>query len=145
MAVTELKTNRDIVYCAGGIVWRETLRGREVLLIQSREDQAWKFPKGHIDDDDPSWEHAAQREVREETGYETVITDFAGFRKYPIKRRLKVVLYWHMEPIGEHNFEPSDEIERCEWLTVRDAVDRLTFLNDKQLLLSLIPDNGSRN
>jgi len=133
-----MKLNRKIVYCAGGIVWRDTEKGRDVLLIQSREDRAWKFPKGHIDEDDESWESAAQREVREETGYDTVITDFAGFRKYPVKNKLKVVLYWHMEPVGDHNFEESDEIECCEWLPVTDAVNRLTFLNDKQLLLGFM-------
>src|SRR5262252_7423534 len=104
-------TNREIVYCAGGIVWRETERGRELLLIRSREDQAWKFPKGHIDATDDGWDAAAQREVKEETGYETRITEFAGFTTYPVKGLPKVVLYWHMEPVGESGFEPSEEIE----------------------------------
>ncbi|MEO6725200.1 MAG: NUDIX domain-containing protein [Blastocatellia bacterium] len=144
-----MKMTQDIVYCAGGIVWRETERGREVLLILSRDDRAWKFPKGHIDADDPSWDYAAQREVKEETGYDTVITDFAGFRKYPVKGRLgmvlKVVLYWHLAPVGEQDFVPSDEIEHCEWFTLREAVDRLTFLNDKQLLLSVADLEGKRD
>jgi len=137
--------NRKIDYCAGGLVWREAGGVREVLLILSREDQAWKFPKGHIDDTDPGWDAAAQREVREETGYETVITDFAGFTSYPVKGEPKVVLYWHMQPVGEHAFEESDEIVRAEWLPVRDAVDRLTFLNDKEFLLRFVNVNGSRN
>ena len=127
--------NQEIDYCAGGLVWREEGGVREILLILSREDQAWKFPKGHLDDDDPTWEFAAQREVREETGYETVITDFAGFTKYPVKGMPKVVLYWHMQSVGEHRFEPSDEIVDFVWLPLRDAVDRLTFLNDKKFLL----------
>jgi 8-oxo-dGTP pyrophosphatase MutT (NUDIX family) len=130
-----------LVYCAGGIVWRESERGREVLLVQSREDGAWKLPKGHIDDDDPTWESAAQREVKEETGYSTVITDFAGFTKYPVKQKMKVVLYWHMQPIGEWGFEPSDEIQQCEWLVEREAIDRLTFLNDKRLLLEFVRED----
>ncbi len=138
-------TNREIVYCAGGLVWKDSGRGLEVLLIMSREDQAWKFPKGHIDDEDPSWEAAAQREVKEETGYDTAITDFAGFTKYPVKGKLKVVLYWHMEPLGDHEFEPSDEIVQCEWRTVREAVDRLTFMNDKQFLLQFADVNGGRD
>jgi len=132
---------QNLVYCAGGIVWRNDRS--EVLLVKSREDQAWKFPKGHIDEGE-DWEAAAKREVKEETGYDAVITDFAGFRKYPVKKRMKVVLYWHMETVGAHTFEPSDEIEGFEWLPVNDAVNRLTFLNDKQFLLSFIND-GERN
>jgi 8-oxo-dGTP pyrophosphatase MutT (NUDIX family) len=130
-----------LVYCAGGVVWRGSTEAREVLLILSREDQSWKLPKGHIDDDDPSWEYAAQREVREETGYDTTITDFAGYTKYPVKKKIKVVLYWHMTAVGESKFEPSDEIERYEWVPVREAIDRLTYLNDKRLLLQFATED----
>jgi 8-oxo-dGTP diphosphatase len=137
--------NRELVYCAGGILWRETERGREVLLILSREDQCWKFPKGHIDESDRGWDAAAQREVKEETGYDTVIVDFAGFTQYPVSAGSKVVLYWHMEPVGEWHFEPSDEILACEWLTLREGVDRLTFLNDKQFLLKFATNKESRH
>ncbi|MBK7598591.1 MAG: NUDIX domain-containing protein [Acidobacteria bacterium] len=131
----------ELDYCAGGIVWRETEKGREVLLILSRDDRAWKFPKGHIDADDPSWVYAAQREVREETGYDTRITDFAGFTKYPVNGKTKVVFYWHMESVGESNFEPSDEIEGYGWFTIREALLQLTFLSDIKMLLQFTPDN----
>ncbi|HKX32836.1 MAG TPA: NUDIX domain-containing protein [Blastocatellia bacterium] len=137
-------TNSKIIYCAGGLVWRRTERGRELLLILSRGDQGWKFPKGHIDETDPTWEAAAQREVKEETGYDTRITDFAGFTKYPVKEGPKVVLYWHMETVGESGFVPCEEIERFEWLALREAVDRLTFLNDKQFLLKFITHDEGR-
>jgi len=128
--------NRDFIYCSGGIVWREAQNGREVLLIRARKDRSWKFPKGHIDDGE-GWDAAAQREVKEETGYDTVIVDFAGFTRYFVKETPKVVLYWHMEAMGESDFEPSDEIESYDWLTVSEAVDRLTFLNDKRFLLEI--------
>ncbi|MGH8595167.1 MAG: NUDIX hydrolase [Gammaproteobacteria bacterium] len=137
--------NSEIVYCAGGIVWRNRGWGREVLLILSREDQAWKLPKGHIDEDDETWEAAARREVREETGCDTAITDFAGFTKYPVKHRTKVVLYWHMQPVGESCFAPSDEIEQCEWLPLGKAVDRLSYLNDKKFLLQFAEENEMRD
>ena len=138
-------TNQTLVYCAGGIVWRNNGRGREVLLILSRDDQAWKLPKGHIDPDDATWESAAQREVEEETGYDTVIADFAGFTKYPVKDGTKVVLYWHMQPVGESHFQPSNEIERCEWLTLGKAVDRLSYLDDKKFLLQFADKNELRD
>lgn len=137
--------NQKIIYCSGGIVWRVNQAGREVLLILSRRDQAWKFPKGHIDDTDPSWEHAAQREVKEETGYDTFITDFAGYTKYTAKGLPKVVLYWHMQPTGESDFQPCEEIEKYEWLPVREAIDRLTFLNDKHFLMKFTNNDENRD
>ncbi len=138
--------NHSIVYCAGGIVWRTSAggTGEEVLLILSRSDQAWKFPKGHIDPDDPSWDAAAQREVAEETGYQTIITDFAGYTKYPVQGVPKVVLYWHMTPIGEGRFEPSEEVEAIDWLPIPAALHQLTFKNDRDFLRALIqqPTSG---
>lgn len=135
----------ELVYCAGGLLWRQTERGREILLILSRDDRYWKFPKGHIDPTDPGWDTAAQREVKEETGYSSAIINFAGFTQYPVAGRSKVVFYWHMEPVGESDFEPSYEVERYEWLTVKEAVNRLTFSNDKQFLLRFTNDDGYRN
>ncbi len=135
------KNGLKITYCAGGIVWRESSRGREVLLILSRKNQDWKFPKGHIDDDDDGWDAAAQREVKEETGYDTVITDFAGFTKYPVNNKTKVVLYWHMTPVGKWSFEPSGEIEKCEWTTLREAFNRLTFQDDKEFLRQFVNED----
>lgn len=137
-----------LVYCAGGVLWRETAAGREVLLILSRDDQNWKLPKGHIDDTDPGWDAAALREVKEETGYDAEITGFAGYIAYPVVGKYglatKVVLYWHMTPVGESDFAPSDEIEHYEWFPFREAVNRLTFLNDKQFLLKFVDNDGRR-
>jgi 8-oxo-dGTP pyrophosphatase MutT (NUDIX family) len=137
--------NRKITYCAGGIVWRNNQGEREVLLILSHNDHKWKLPKGHIDETDEGWDQAAQREVKEETGYDTAITDFAGYTKYPVNGKPKVVFYWHMEAVGESDFEPNDEIECIEWLTPPEAVDRLSFLNDKQFLLKFAVDHERSN
>lgn len=137
--------DQEITYCAGGLVWRDSESEREILLIMSCNDRSWKLPKGHIDPEDPSLEAAAKREVQEETGYDTIITDFAGFTKYPVKGVPKVVLYWHMQPVGESIFEPNDEIAAIAWLPVRQAIDRLSYLNDKKFLLQFISTSISRS
>jgi 8-oxo-dGTP diphosphatase len=125
--------NLDITYAAGGIVWRETPAGREVLLITRPKNQDWSLPKGHIEYGE-SWDEAAQREVKEETGYDTAITGFAGYTTYEARGKPKVVLYWHMAPAGECEFEPSHEVSEFDWVPEAEAVDRLTYEKDKELL-----------
>jgi 8-oxo-dGTP pyrophosphatase MutT (NUDIX family) len=129
--------NRKITYAAGGVVWREAPRGREVLLILRPKHQDWTLPKGHIEKGE-SWDGAAQREVKEETGYDTVITGFAGYTAYTVKSKPKVVFYWHMEPSGECEFEPNHEVLSYEWVSALEAVDRLTYEKDKELLRRLV-------
>jgi 8-oxo-dGTP diphosphatase len=130
---------QKITYAAGGIVWRNSSRGREVLLIMRAKHQDWTLPKGHIEKGE-SWDLAAQREVKEETGYDTAITGFAGFTAYEAKGNPKVVLFWHMRPIGESDFEPSDEVSHYEWVVAREAVDRLTYPKDKDLLRRFVTE-----
>ena len=129
--------NRKITYAAGGVVWRDAPRGREVLLILRPKHQDWTLPKGHIEKGE-SWDVAAQREVKEETGYDTVITSFAGYTAYNVKSKPKVVFYWHMEPSGECEFEPNHEVSHYEWVSALEAVDRLTYEKDKELLRRLV-------
>ena len=128
------KPPAKITYAAGGILWRKTKKGRQVLLILRPEYSDWTLPKGHIEADDAGWDKAAQREVKEETGYDTVITDFAGFTAYKAKGEPKVVLFWHLKPVGKANFCPSDEVSACQWFTVAEALEQLTYEKDKALL-----------
>ncbi len=137
--------NRKITYAAGGIVWRDSAHGREVLLISRPKHQDWTLPKGHIEAGE-SWDAAAQREVKEETGYDTAITGFAGFTAYAAKGKAKVVLFWHMTPVGECEFEPSDEVSDYDWVPASEALDRLTYRKDRELLRQFVTeteDNGS--
>jgi 8-oxo-dGTP pyrophosphatase MutT (NUDIX family) len=131
--------DRKITYAAGGLVWRDAPDGREVLLILRPKHHDWTLPKGHIEEGE-SWDVAAQREVKEETGYDTVITGFAGFTSYNVKSKPKVVLYWHMEPEGECEFKPNDEVLSYEWVSAPEAIDRLTYEKDKELLQRLVKD-----
>lgn len=123
-----------ITYAAGGILWRTSKRGRQVLLIMRPKYHDWTLPKGHIEKTDDGWDAAAQREVKEETGYDTVITGFAGHNSYEVKGRPKVVLYWHMAPVGIASFEPSDEVTGIAWFPLAEAIEKLTYEKDKALL-----------
>ena len=127
-----------ITYAAGGILWRKTKKGREVLLILRPRYHDWTLPKGHIEKSDAGWDAAALREVKEETGYDAKITDFAGTIAYAVNRKPKVVFFWHMKPLGKQNFEVSEEVVETRWFPVAEALKQLTYEKDQELLRQFV-------
>jgi 8-oxo-dGTP diphosphatase len=123
-----------LTYAAGGILWRKTKKGREVLLILRPRYNDWTLPKGHIEKSDDGWDNAALREIKEETGYDAKITSFAGVITYEVNRKPKVVLFWHMKPVGKQNFEVSEEVIETRWFPFAQAIEQLTYEKDKELL-----------
>jgi deoxyribose-phosphate aldolase len=97
---------------AGGLVVRTGSHGLEVLLIDDAYGRV-SFPKGHVEPGE-SWEDAAVREVREETGIEARILNPLGRVEYPIERDgqsvRKQVRLFLMEEIDERN-EPKYQAE----------------------------------
>jgi 8-oxo-dGTP diphosphatase len=121
---------RRHVRAAGGVVLRD---GRIALVHRPRYDD-WSLPKGKLNDDE-SWEDAAVREVREETGLDCELREELSSVEYTdAKGRPKTVRYWRMEPrAGE--FEPNDEVDELRWLAPADAVACLTYDRDRDLVL----------
>ena len=120
------------VRAAGGIVRRDG----EVLVVHRPKYDDWSFPKGKLDEGE-SWEDGALREVEEETGLRCSLGAEIASTSYTDSRgRPKVVRYWLMRPeAGE--FEPSDEVDEIAWLSPEDAVARLSYARDRELLESL--------
>jgi len=46
----------------------------------------------------------------------------------------KVVRFWNMRPIGESQFESSEEVLSIHWLTPREAVQRLDHEGERLLV-----------
>jgi deoxyribose-phosphate aldolase len=97
---------------AGGFVLRQGARGLEVLLIDDQYGRV-SFPKGHLEPGE-TWEDAAVREVREETGIESRILCPLGRVEYRIERDgvpvRKQVRLFLMEEIDEQD-EPAHQAE----------------------------------
>ena len=121
-------------FSAGGIVFNS--KG-EVLVTQHSQNKHWSFPKGLIDPGQTP-EQAAVREVKEEGGVEAEILDKVGYNKYVYtmdgEKIFKVVTYFLMKyksgDIKDHDWEVSD----VGWYTPEDALKKLTFSQDKNLL-----------
>lgn len=136
-------TGNSVIFAAGGLLWREMPEGREVLLVFRARYNDWTLPKGKFKAADGELIVTALREVKEETGYDAEISGFAGCTCYEHAGRPKVVLFWNMAPKGESGFEPSVEVEKCEWFTVREAICRLDHENEIDLLRRIGP--GDQN
>src|SRR6202521_3722482 len=125
----------SVIRAAGGVVCRSTRSGeRERAGIHRPKYDAWTFPKGKIETDE-SPEACALREVREETGLRCELMRPPGCTAYVERRgRDKVACYWVMEVRGGR-FRPGIEVDKLQWLSVDDAIKRLTYGRDKTLLV----------
>lgn len=114
------------------------------LLVYSKRNAEWGFPKGHANAGETEQE-TAKREIKEETG----ITDIEfkkGFRcidTYKIKGTLeftknriidKIVVYYIARADSDFVGCCDDEISRGEWLDFKQAVSCLKYPNQKSLL-----------
>lgn len=130
----------SVVVAAGGVVWRDTPDGREVLLIHRERYDDWTMPKGKLD----PGEHvlvAARREIQEETGLPVRLGPPLGIQRYDVRKNgglvPKLVHYWAAQPVGESTFEPNDEVDGLEWLPAAEAHSRLSYPRDVAILAAL--------
>ena len=122
------------VRAAGGVPWRRTDGGLEVLVIHRSRYDDWSFPKGKLDPGE-TWEQAAVREVWEETGLVTVLGDELGSTEYRDRHgREKQVRYWSMAVAADAGFEPGDEVSERRWVGAADSASLLTYDRDRDLL-----------
>ena len=125
------------IQAAGGILERSSSSGLEIAIVhRSRYGSEWCLPKGKLDDNE-SWEEAAKREVKEETGCLGLIQSFAGKIEYVAKGRPKVVLFWRMCLERDCQFEASEEIDAVIWLSPTKAVQRLNHRKEAQLVAQI--------
>ena len=126
------------VRAAGGLVTRPAAGDRiEVLLVHRPKYDDWTFPKGKVDPGETD-EHAAVREVREETGFECTLGDeLAPVRYIDGKGRQKQVRYWMMTVVGGEIDVPNGEVDDLVWLTPDDASTLLTYEHDQALARQL--------
>lgn len=129
------QSHTSVIEAAGGILWRERENKREIAVIHRIDHDDWSLPKGKKHPGE-IWENTALREVLEETGYQAKIDGFAGTLTYTINGQPKVVLYWHMTPLAKTDKFMNGEVDRVMWLSREEALEKLDYEDEKQLLLS---------
>ena len=123
---------------AGGVVFRRTPAGPQVLLIRDSY-RNWGFPKGHLE----AGEDAAAAAVRE-IAEETALTDLVPhgpvraidwhfrFRGRLIHKTCTFFLF--ESPAGDAVPQADEGITACRWLPLDDAMRTVSYANAREVL-----------
>lgn len=118
------------IRAAGGVIVRD---GR-VAIVHRPHHADWSLPKGKLDAGE-DWEQAALREVEEECGLRCRLGAELPPSDYTVgDGRSKRVRWWSMEVAEDLGFTPSTEVDEMRWLTPADAVELLSYADDRALV-----------
>ena len=127
----------EIVQAAGGLVVRRHNGSLQIVVVHRPVQQDWSFPKGKLEAGE-TFELAALREVREETGMACRLLRFIGHTDYlDRKGRPKAVAYWVMAAETGF-FTPNEEVDELRWLTLESATGMLSYPHDRELVAVLL-------
>ena len=107
----------------------------KILLAKKSAEDGWRFIGGHEDPSDTSGEHAAKRELTEETGgnAEFEIVDYIGrfqIDDWRYKNEVDSVMTTFYK--AKHIFgpiQPDDDIDMLQWFDI-DKLDDVKFVKD---------------
>lgn len=124
-----------VIKAAGGLVFRETAKGKLKVLIAHRPRyDDWGLPKGKADKGETP-EETAVREVLEETGYRCRIVAPMGTTRYRIDGGIKEVSWYAMRPLPDSpGFKKNKEVDEIRWINRKKAKTVLDYENDKALV-----------
>ena len=122
---------------AGAVIFKPGKEGNKYLLLHYGAGH-WDFPKGHVEKNE-SEEETVRREVKEETGIEGIAI-LKGFKEkihyfYRFEGKLlsKDVIFF-LARTDQEDVKISFEHIGFEWLLSKEAFERLTYKNAKEIL-----------
>jgi 8-oxo-dGTP pyrophosphatase MutT (NUDIX family) len=133
------KRRADLEVSAGGIVFRRVAGEAPRYLLIRDSYNNWGFPKGHLEPDE-SPADAARRETAEETGLNNLVLQgpirvidwHFRFRGRHIHKYCHFFLF--ESPEGEVCPQVDEGITACQWRTLGEALETLSYDNARGVL-----------
>ncbi len=127
---------------SGGVVFRQTAERVEVVLISVGEEERWQLPKGLIGRGETP-EETALREVREETGLDSIVIApldtieywyYSATKKGKRLRYHKFVHYYLLQYTSGSTSDNDAEVKAARWVEINRAIDELAFDNERDVV-----------
>lgn len=116
------------------------IENNKVLLIQ-QTDNAWGFPKGHVENNEKEQETAI-RETKEETNLDVeIISNKKYIINYKINNEIdKEVIFFLAKKTSDKIKKQDEEIKNIKWVGLTKAFDIITYENTKNLYKEVLKD-----
>lgn len=131
-----------LAFSAGGVIYKIDQDQIYVALTARRDKdkrKIWCLPKGIIEKREKI-EEAALREVEEETGLSGEIVtkidqiDYWFYWSQEATRYHKTVYFYLIKFLTGDTRAHDDEVEAAEWFPIEEALEKLTFKNEREIV-----------
>ena len=124
----------QVIIAAGAVVWRRNKSDEvEIAIIHRPKYDDWSFPKGKADISEEVIA-CAHREVLEESNLDTQFGPYLGDVEYMTSDGAKRVFFWSAKVINEYPFTPNSEVDKIEWVSIKEACHFLSYDEDREIL-----------
>ena len=116
------------------------IENNKVLLIQ-QTDNAWGFPKGHVENNEKEQETAI-RETKEETNLDVeIISNKKYITNYKINNEIdKEVIFFLAKKTSDKIKKQDEQIKNIKWVDLNQAFDIITYENTKDIYKEVLKD-----
>lgn len=107
----------------------------KILMVQNREGGRWTLPGGTVEKNE-TFEEAAIREAKEETGLDISLIGVVALNEYQVEKSLEHIVYVTFRSCiigGLEKINRPDEIMKISWIDVEQADRLMPYYNQNGL------------